>query len=173
MNANDQLFNADQYKNLIIGEKNGVPIPLSAVGHAIDGTEDRLQAAWFNSKRAVVLFVRKQADANVIETVDRMKAMLPQLERWLPPAIHLDIQSDRTVTIRASVADVQTSLLISVGLVVMVCFVLPPSSIDDVHRLRDRPARLGRHVRGDVSSQVQPRQYLSHGAHDLRRLRGG
>ena len=123
VNANDQLFNADQYKNLIIGEKNGVPIPLSAVGRAIDATEDRLQAAWFNSKRAVVLFVRKQADANVIETVDRMKAILPQLERWLPPAIHLDIQSDRTITIRASVADVQTSLLISVGLVVMVCFV--------------------------------------------------
>jgi hydrophobe/amphiphile efflux-1 (HAE1) family protein len=123
MNANDQLFSADQYKDLIIGEKNGVPIPLSAVGRAIDGTEDRLQAAWFNSKRAVVMFVRKQADANVIETVDRMKAMLPQLERWLPPAIHLEIQSDRTITIRASVADVQTSLLISVGLVVMVCFV--------------------------------------------------
>jgi multidrug efflux pump len=123
INANDQLFNADQYKNLIIGEKNGVPIPLSAVGRAIDATEDRLQAAWFNSKRAVVLFVRKQADANVIETVDRMKAILPQLERWLPPAIHLEIQSDRTLTIRASVADVQTSLLISVGLVVMVCFV--------------------------------------------------
>jgi multidrug efflux pump len=123
INANDQLFNADQYKNLIIGEKNGVPIPLSAVGRAIDGTEDRLQAAWFNSKRAVVLFVRKQADANVIETVDRMKAILPQLERWLPPAIHLEIQSDRTLTIRASVADVQMSLLISVGLVVMVCFV--------------------------------------------------
>jgi multidrug efflux pump len=123
MNSNDQLFSAEQYKNLIIGEKNGVPIPLSAVGRAIDGTEDRLQAAWFNSKRAVVLFVRKQADANVIETVDRMKAMLPQLERWLPPAIHLNIQSDRTITIRASVADVQTSLLISVALVVMVCFV--------------------------------------------------
>ena len=122
MNANDQLFSADQYKNLIIGEKNGVPIPLSAVGHAIDGTEDRLQAAWFNSKRAVVMFVRKQADANVIETVDRIKAILPQLQRWLPPAIHLQIQSDRTVTIRASVADVQTSLLISVALVVMVCF---------------------------------------------------
>src|ERR1700737_3380896 len=123
MNANDQLFSADQYKNLIIGEKNGVPIPLSAVGHAIDGPEDRLQAAWFNSKRAVVMFVRKQADANVIETVDRIKAILPQLQRWLPPAIHLQIQSDRTVTIRASVADVQTSLLISIALVVMICFV--------------------------------------------------
>ena len=122
MNANDQLFTADRYQNLIIGEKNGVPIPLSAVGRAIDATEDRLQAAWLNSKRAVVMFIRKQADANVIETVDRIKAILPQLQRWLPPAIHLQIRSDRTITIRASVADVQTSLLISIALVVMVCF---------------------------------------------------
>jgi multidrug efflux pump len=122
VNANDQLFNADQYKNLIIGERNGVPVPLSAVGRAIDATEDRLQAAWFNSKRSVVMFVRKQADANVIQTVDRIKAILPQLQRWLPPAIHVQIQSDRTLTIRASVADVQKSLLISVALVVMVCF---------------------------------------------------
>src|ERR1700757_2013444 len=122
MNANDQLFNANQYKDLIIGETKRVPIPLSAGGRAIDPTEDRLQAGWFNSKRAVVMFVRKQADANVIETVDRIKAILPQLQRWLPPAIHLQIQSDRTLTIRASVADVQTALLISVALVVMVCF---------------------------------------------------
>jgi multidrug efflux pump len=122
VNTNDQLFTAADYKNLIIGQRNGVPITLSSVGHVLDATEDRLQAAWFNSKRAVVLFVRKQADANVVETVDRIKEILPQLRRWLPPAIHLDIQSDRTLTIRASVADVQTSLLISVGLVVMVCF---------------------------------------------------
>jgi hydrophobe/amphiphile efflux-1 (HAE1) family protein len=122
VNTNDQLFTAADYKNLIIGQKNSVPIPLSAVGRVIDATEDRLQAAWFNSKRAVVMFVRKQADANVVETVDRIKEILPQLRRWLPPAIHLDIQSDRTLTIRASVADVQTSLMISVGLVVMVCF---------------------------------------------------
>jgi len=122
VNTNDQLFTAADYKNLIIGQRNGVPIPLSAVGRVIDATEDRLQAAWFNSKRAVVMFVRKQADANVVETVDHIKEILPQLRRWLPPAIHLDIQSDRTLTIRASVADVQTSLLISIGLVVMVCF---------------------------------------------------
>src|ERR1700730_1021796 len=122
VNANDQLFTAADYKNLIIGQRNGVPIPLSAVGRVIDATEDRLQAAWFNSKRAVVMFVRKQADANVVETVDHIKEILPQLRRWLPPAIHLDIQRDRTLTIRASVADVQTSLLISIGLVVMVCF---------------------------------------------------
>ena len=122
VNTNDQLFTAADYKNLIIGQRRGVPIPLSAVGRVLDATEDRLQAAWFNSKRAVVMFVRKQADANVVETVDRIKEILPQLRRWLPPAIHLDIQSDRTLTIRASVADVQTSLLISIGLVVMVCF---------------------------------------------------
>jgi hydrophobe/amphiphile efflux-1 (HAE1) family protein len=122
VNTNDQLFNAADYKNLILGQKNGVPITLSAVGRVLDATEDRLQAAWFNSKRAVVLFIRKQADANVVETVDRIKEILPQLRRWLPPAIHLDVQSDRTLTIRASVADVQTSLLISIGLVVMVCF---------------------------------------------------
>ena len=122
VNANDQLFTAADYKNLIIGQRNGVPIPLSAVGRVLDATEDRLQAAWFNSKRALVMFIRKQADANVVETVDHIKEILPQLRRWLPPAIHLDIQSDRTLTIRASVADVQTSLLISIGLVVMVCF---------------------------------------------------
>jgi hydrophobe/amphiphile efflux-1 (HAE1) family protein len=122
VNTNDQLFTAADYKNLIIGQRNGVPIPLSAVGRVLDATEDRLQAGWFNSKRAVILFIRKQADANVVETVDHIKEILPQLRRWLPPAIHLDIQSDRTLTIRASVADVQTSLLISIGLVVMVCF---------------------------------------------------
>jgi multidrug efflux pump len=122
VNTNDQLFTAADYKNLIIGQRNGVPIPLSAIGRVLDATEDRLQAGWFNSKRAVILFIRKQADANVVETVDHIKEILPQLRRWLPPAIHLDIQSDRTLTIRASVADVQTSLLISIALVVMVCF---------------------------------------------------
>jgi multidrug efflux pump subunit AcrB len=77
VNTNDQLFTAADYKNLIIGQRNGVPIPLSAVGRVIDATEDRLQAAWFNSKRAVVMFVRKQADANVVETVDHIKEILP------------------------------------------------------------------------------------------------
>jgi multidrug efflux pump len=122
VNSNDQLFTAKDYQNMIIGQNNGVPIPLSAVGRAIDATEDRLQAGWFNSKRAVIILIRKQADANVIETVDRIKSILPQLQLWLPPAIHLQIQSDRTTTIRASVHDVQISLLISIGLVVMVCF---------------------------------------------------
>src|SRR5260370_40800190 len=89
MNASDQLFTANDYKNLIIGERNGVPIPLSAVGRAIDATEDRLQAGWFNSKQAVVMCVRNQADANISETEHRIKAVRPQLQRCLPTAIHL------------------------------------------------------------------------------------
>jgi multidrug efflux pump len=122
MNTNDQLFNADQYQNLILGQRHGTPITLATVGRAIDATVDRLQAGWYNGKPSVSIIVHKQADANVIEVVDHIKALLPQLRRWLPPAVHLQVQVDRTNTIRASVADVQTSLLISVALVVMVCF---------------------------------------------------
>ncbi|MBV9489059.1 MAG: efflux RND transporter permease subunit [Verrucomicrobia bacterium] len=122
MNTNDQLFNASQYQNIILAQKNGTPVTLGTVGHAIDATVDRLQAGWYNSKPSVSVIIHKQSDANVIEVVDHIKQLLPQLRRWLPPAINLDVQVDRTNTIRASVADVQTALLISVGLVVLVCF---------------------------------------------------
>jgi multidrug efflux pump len=123
LNTNDQLRNADDYNGLIVTQKNGVPITLSSIGTVIDSNENRLQAGWYNSKRAVLLFVRKQADANVIQTVDRVKDLLPQMSLWLPPSVHLEIQGDRTTTIRASVADVRLSLMVSVALVVTVCFV--------------------------------------------------
>jgi hydrophobe/amphiphile efflux-1 (HAE1) family protein len=122
LSSNDQLFKADDYEGIIVTQSNGTPVPLSSIGRAIDSTENTLQAGWYNGKRAVLLLVRKQADANVIETVDRIKQLLPQMQRWLPPAVHLAVLSDRTTTIRASVNDVQMSLLISVALVVMVCF---------------------------------------------------
>ncbi len=123
INSNDQLLKASDYEGLIVAQRNGVPIPLSTVAKVVDANENRLQAGWYNGKRAVLLFVRKQSDANVIQTVDRIKAELPQMRRWLPPAVHLDVFSDRTLTIRASVRDVQVSLSISVALVVMVCFI--------------------------------------------------
>ncbi len=123
INTNDQLFSADQYQDLIIGQQNGTPIPLNTVGRAIDATVDRLQAGWFNGKPSVSIIVHKQADANVIQVVDHIKALLPQLRRWLPAAINLEVQVDRTTTIRAAVHDVQVSLLISVGLVTLVCFI--------------------------------------------------
>lgn len=120
--ANDQLVDAAEFEQIIIGQRNGVPIPLASVAKVISGQENLYQAAWFNRDRAVLLMVRKQADANVIATVDGVKALLPQLRQWLPPAVKLSLQSDRTETIRASVAEVQLSLAVSIALVVLVMF---------------------------------------------------
>jgi hydrophobe/amphiphile efflux-1 (HAE1) family protein len=122
VNTNDQLFKAADYRNLIVAQKNGAPITLSSVAQIQDASEDRFQAAWLNSTPAVVLLIHKQFDANVMTLVDHVKATLPQLRVWLPPTIHLDIQTDLTQTIRSSVADVQIALVVSIGLVVMVCF---------------------------------------------------
>jgi hydrophobe/amphiphile efflux-1 (HAE1) family protein len=120
LDANDQLSSARDFKSVIVGMSNGTPIPLSAVATITDGQLNPFQAGWFNKKRSVLLMVRKQSDANVIETVDGVTAQLPLLRSWLPPGVKLDVQTDRTVTIRASVHDVQFSLLLSVGLVILV-----------------------------------------------------
>jgi multidrug efflux pump subunit AcrB len=121
--ANDQLFDPAKYQSLVITQKHNVPIKLSSLGNVIEGVENTRQAGWANTQRAVLLIIFKQPDANVIETVERIKAMMPQIERWIPPSIRLFSISDRTTTIRASVQDVQFSLLISIALVVMVIFV--------------------------------------------------
>ena len=122
INSNDQLKEAKGYQSLILSQKNGVPIKLSALGKAVEGTENARMAGWVGSQRAVLLIVFKQAGANVIETVDRVRAMLPQTEKWLPPSVKVLLVSDRTQTIRASVNDVQFSLILSISLVVMVIF---------------------------------------------------
>ena len=98
------------------------PVPLRDVGTAIDAQENRDQAGLFNNKRAVLLVIFKQPDANVVRTTDQIHAILPQLRTWLPPSVHLDVMSDRTTTIRASVRDVQLTLVVTMGLVVMVMF---------------------------------------------------
>ena len=120
LDANDQLRTADDFKPLIVGMHNGSPVPLSAVAHIIDGQLNPFQAGWFNKQRSVLLMVRKQSDANVIDTVDGVAALMPLLRSWLPPGVNFEVQTDRTVTIRASVKDVQTSLLVSVALVILV-----------------------------------------------------
>ena len=97
-------------------------MPLRDVGTAIDAQENTQQAGLFNNKRAVLLIIFKQPDANVVRTTDQIHALLPQLRTWLPPSVHLDVMTDRTSTIRASVNDVQFSLLITIALVVMVMF---------------------------------------------------
>ncbi|MBN8926126.1 MAG: efflux RND transporter permease subunit [Rhodospirillales bacterium] len=122
LGANDQLVDAAAYRNLVIAWRNGAPVRLSAVGSVISGVEnDRVAASW-NGTPAVVLDVQRQPGANIVQTVQAVKAQLPVLERAMPSGIRLTIASDRTETIRASVADVQFTLVLAVGLVVLVIF---------------------------------------------------
>jgi len=119
---NGQLNDPAPYQQLILRQTNGTPVQLAAFGGAIEGVENNRLAGWSGTNRAVLVIVFKQAGANVIQTVDNIRATLPQLERWMPPAAHLSVLSDRTQTIRASVRDVGLSLGISIALVVMVIF---------------------------------------------------
>jgi hydrophobe/amphiphile efflux-1 (HAE1) family protein len=120
--SNDQLREAKEYQDLILTQRRGTPVKLSALGRALESVENSRVAGWAGTNRAVLVIVFKQAGANVIETVDRIRAVLPQLEKWIPPSIKIQELSDRTATIRASVHDVQFSLMLSIALVVMVIF---------------------------------------------------
>jgi multidrug efflux pump len=120
--ANDQLFSSEQYRQLIIAYRNGAPVKLEEVADVLDGVENARQAAWMNDTPAVILNIQRQPGANIIDVVDRIKELLPQLEESLPASIKVSILTDRTVTIRASVEDVQFELLLTVGLVVLVIF---------------------------------------------------
>jgi hydrophobe/amphiphile efflux-1 (HAE1) family protein len=117
------MLTAAGYQNLILSQTNNTPILLRTFARVIDGVENTLVAGWSGRKPAVLIIVSKQPTANVIETVDRIKAALPVTEKWLPPAVKLEILSDRTITIRSSVEEVEMSLMVSVALVVMVIFI--------------------------------------------------
>ncbi len=121
--ANDQLTAAKDWNDVIIAYRNGGPLRIRDIGRAISGPEDNKRAAWADGKRGVFLVIFKQPGANVIETVDRIKAELPKLIAAIPPAIKIKIISDRTITIRAAVEDVQFTLLVTIVLVVMVIFI--------------------------------------------------
>ena len=122
IDANDQLKTAAEYAELVIAYKGGSPIRLKDVARIVDDAENLRLAAWADTTPGVILNVQRQPGANVIETVDRVKALLPQLQATLPASIDMRVQSDRTVTIRASVRDVAFELLLAVALVVMVIF---------------------------------------------------
>jgi hydrophobe/amphiphile efflux-1 (HAE1) family protein len=122
-NTNDQLFEPDKYADLIIAYRNGSPVRIRDVGRAISAGQNELIAGWENNKRAIILAIQRQPGANVIETVQRIKNMMPVLQASIPAAVKIDVISDRTQTIRASVADVQFTLLLTVALVVMVIFI--------------------------------------------------
>ncbi len=123
INANDQLPSAEAYKSVIFAYRNGSPVRLSDVGTAINGVEDMKTAAWFDGKPAVIVDIQRQPGANIIDTVDRIKGLLPSLQRSIPSGVKLGVLADRTETIRASVADVEFTLVLTVILVVLVIFV--------------------------------------------------
>jgi hydrophobe/amphiphile efflux-1 (HAE1) family protein len=122
-NTNDQLFDPEKYADLIIAYRNGSPVRIRDVGRAITAGQNELIAGWKNNKRAIILAIQRQPGANVIETVQRIKDMMPVLQASIPAAIKIDVISDRTQTIRASVADVQFTLMLTVVLVVAVIFI--------------------------------------------------
>ncbi len=120
--ANDQLFSSKDYRSLVVAYRNNAPVRLTDVAEAIDDAENVRQAAWINNSPAVIVNIQRQPGANVIEVVDRIKRLLPQLQGSLPPTVHVSVLTDRTTTIRASVRDVQIELLLAVVLVVLVIF---------------------------------------------------
>jgi len=120
--SNDQMLDSKDWNDVIIAYRNGGPLRVRDIGQAVTGPEDAKQAAWANGQRGVFLVVYKQPGANVIDTVDKIKALLPRLVAGIPAAIKIGVISDRTQTIRAAVEDVQFTLLLTIFLVVMVIF---------------------------------------------------
>jgi multidrug efflux pump len=132
IDANDQLRSAAEYKSVVVAYRNGAPVFLSDVADVVDDAENVRLAAWMNEVPAIILNIQRQPGANVIEVVDRIKRELPQLRAGLPAAVDVAVLTDRTVTIRASVHDVQVELLFAVALVVLAIFLF----------LRNLPATL-------------------------------
>jgi hydrophobe/amphiphile efflux-1 (HAE1) family protein len=120
--ANDQLTKAADYNDVVIAYRNGAPVRVRDIGRAVDDAQNVLQAGFQNNKPGVQLVIFKQTGANIIDTVDRIKAALPRLMASIPPSVHVSLVMDRTETIRASVHDVQFTLILSISLVVMVIF---------------------------------------------------
>jgi multidrug efflux pump len=120
--ATDQLFEAKNYKDLVVVYRDNAPVRLSDLGRVVDGNEDVRNLGLARGKPAVTIQVNRQPNANIIDTVDRIEALLPQFRASLPPTVHLDVDNDRTTTIRASVVDAQRNMLISILLVIAVVF---------------------------------------------------
>ncbi len=126
-----------------------------------------LSAGWYNRKPSVLLIITKQGDANVIETVDRIKALLPELQEWIPAGIEISVLTDRTQTIRASMHDMQRTLGATVVLVMLVVFLFLRRTTADARGRHHGAAVACRHLRGDVGGGLFDRQSVADGAHDF------
>ncbi len=123
LGLNPQMRTAAEFKNIVIKASNGNFIRLSDVANIVDATRSSRSVAWFNKQPAVLLQITKQGDANVLDTVDRIKALLPELKQWIPAGVEISVLTDRTGTIRASVEDMEWTLFATAALVMMVVFV--------------------------------------------------
>ena len=173
LNTTDQLLQAPEYQPLIISYKQGAAVRLADVATVTDAVEDLRNTGLVNGKPAILLIVWRQPGANIIATVDRVRAILPQLQAEIPPTVNLLIVLDRTITIRASVHDVQFTLGLSIMLVILVVFIF----FRDV-RTAIIPSVVGarvacRYLRRHVSPRLQSEQPVPHGADHCHRVCGG
>ena len=122
LNTNDQLTDPDQFGNVIVAYQNGAPVKLRDIAEVINSAQSPFSGAWYDRKPAELLLIFRAAGANTVQVVDDVKARLPQLEQSIPPSVHVDLLSDRSQDIRASVSDVETTLVITVILVVLIIF---------------------------------------------------
>jgi hydrophobe/amphiphile efflux-1 (HAE1) family protein len=122
LDTNDQLFNADSYRNVIVAYRNGAPVRVGDVADVLDGNQNARTGAWFDHRDTELLAVQREAGANTVQVVDTIKALLPHLQQSIPPSVHVDLISDRSLVIRAAVHDVKFTMMITIGLVVLVIF---------------------------------------------------
>ena len=122
LNSNDQLYDASQFKNVIVAYQNGAPVTLSDIGDVVNSSVNPRSGAWYDGKPAELLLIYRTAAANTVQVVDQIKAKMPQLLTSIPPSVHVDLMSDRSQEIRASVRDVELTLLVTATLVVLVIF---------------------------------------------------
>ena len=170
IDANDQITDAKQFDDVIISYNNGAPVRVRDVGRAIAAATDRFSAAYEDNTPAILLSVYKQPGANVIDTVERIKTLLPKITAAIPPAVKVDTVLDRTTTIRASVLDVEFTLILTVVLVVLVVLLFLRDTWATLVPAFTIALSLSRRVCGDVCVRLQPGQSVAHGAHDRHRL---
>ena len=171
--ADDQILDPEIFNDVIVAYRNGGPVRVRDVGQAIADASNRYLAGYVNKDLGILLNISKQPGANVIETVDKIKAQLPRLTANIPPALTVETIFDRTEVIRASVHDVEFTLMLTIGIVVLVVFAVSAKRVGDDHSGDHHPARAARLFRRDVSFRFQPEQSLADGAHDFDRVRGG
>src|ERR1700756_2971040 len=123
LDTNDQLFNADAYRNIIVAYRNGAPVRLKDIGNVVDSVQNERIGAWYYDTPAEGLAIQRQAGANTIELVNSIRTLLPRLEESIPPSVKVDLVSDRSLVVKAAVHDVQFTMMLTIGLVIIVIFV--------------------------------------------------